>query len=151
MGECNGRALNREGGAFCSDSATINTHIHQHIHSLSLKHGNFIPLTHTYKHTLTYKISVYSNRSHWKMFAHTHTVHTVMHIQKILTCCFPVGYVWQSISWLWWFVCACLKVEKAGSVIMNYLANRCHIVLVVPETSIGLDGLTDLAEKERVV
>lgn len=148
MGECKGRALNREGGAFCSDSATINAHAHTptssrtRIHSHTFTRIRQFRLSDTYRHTQTFKISVYLNVSHWKMFAHTHTVHTVMHMQKILTCCFPVGYVWQSISWLCLFVCACvykccwLKVEKAGwfcrliIMLINYLANRCYIVLV---------------------
>lgn len=98
MGECNGRALNGEGGAFCSESGTINTHIHT-AHSHSFTPTCQLRLPDTYIRNLrkhAWLVCPQIGATKQCLLTHSYTYHT----QNVLTSCSPVD---SSSSWLWWW------------------------------------------------
>lgn len=99
MGECNGRALNGEGGAFCSESGTINTHVYT-AHSHSFSQTCQLQLPDTYipdlrKHAWLVCPQIGATKQ--CLLTHSYTYYT----QNVLTSCSLVD---RSQSWLWWCV-----------------------------------------------
>ena len=156
MGECNGRAwIGREGPFVLILPPSTHTHVHAYTdtliytNTLTLFLSNmpfFIIPTHKHKHITLVCTYMWASENVCS--------HTVMLMQKILTCCFPVGYVTINLLALPICVCVCVCVcrsinvadwklrKRAGSaswstvlmimmmVMKTCLAKSCYIALL---------------------